>query len=545
MKKKTPIKPIVCKAQPVRFYTKEKRELAVRNTSSGHWKIWQAAEETGCSESAVKKWRRDYKKGKTWYNHAHRPSYVSPERKKALKKEVERGSCNTVKMSQADFVAKLQQAADSTWEENNVDKKSLSRRFVREYMAENDIHVGKGQVVDNAHLVALKDPRHAASHAALMKILHESVPNNLFFNLDKTSFEMRAAEKETAPTVYTSKRDRSLKCEDPYTAGAHGNCSVHLYLVANSGGKLGDLVYVVKDKYMPKDKIDVHEAPILDATANPCATSYVVFVGESTSNKDACSDWLFRNVVVPFMVRVRTHAKRGVEVPASLTVDGDPRQLQVISSEGIRAEFLKANIIASKSPASCTPIYQPLDVGKLFLASKTVFRDLIARNYVPEDKEEVSAVKEIFLQHLRNYPQKHKKDGAPSMAISSYFRDVQICLLAMVESLRRTVTTEKIKKSFKEAGVSPFNAEHVRQLCQYEWTAADKKQFHVALPELSRRMKVNFELCEKDFDDCMIPVNNKPKDGAPVHQRRALFLHKPRVDQDLATQAAKREKKGD
>jgi len=293
---------------------------------------------------------------------------------------------------------------------------------------------------------------------------------------------------------------------------------------------------------MPKDTIDVHKAPILDASMSTGAMSYVIFVGDSTSNKDAALEWLFKNVVVPFVVQVRARALKDVKIPASLTVDGDPRQLQVITGEGIRAEFLKANIIASKSPASCTPIYQPLDVGKLFLASKGRFKTLINTKKTPK-KEEVDAVKGIFQEHMRRYPHHYKQDDGPSVAMTPYLRDAQKCLLYAAEAVRDTVTPAIIKNSFKDAGVSPFDANQVRSACTYSWSAAEKKQFVDALPELSRRIKANSELYEKDFDENKIPVNNKSKDGAPVHQRRALLLSAPHVLRDLAEQAAKRQKK--
>lgn len=525
-----------------RNFTAEEKQLVIANFKSEHWTAEQAAIQTGCSIGVIYKWLDLKKKHKTSHQNGHRPSFISKERQEALNKAIDKTSTTGLRFSKSKFRAMLQQAADETADEYNKDRNELTDRFVREYMLKHDIKLAKGQVVDNAHKVALEDPRHAASHAAVMHMLHDSVPDGFFFNLDKTSFELKSSDHEAAETVYRGKREQSLKCEDPYTTGGDGNCAVHLFVVANAGGKLGDLVYLVKDKHMPKDKIDVHKAPILDASLNACAMSYVIFVGESTSNKDVALEWMLRNVVVPFVDHVRTRAKMDVKTPASLTVDGDPRQLQVITGEGIRAEFLKANIIASKSPASCTPIYQPLDVGKLFLASKSRFANLLKTNYKPE-KEEVEGVKEIFQQHLANYPQQHRKDGAPSMEMSAYFKNAQKCLLLMSSALRTTLTADMIKKSFKDAGVSPFNAESVRKVCQYNWSPADKKQFVTAVPELARRMKDQGELYEKDFDENKIPVNNKSKDGAPVHQRRALVLNAPHVLQDLAVQAAKRQKK--
>lgn len=543
MKQKNTPHPIVKSLRSKRVFTVEERERTVAHVRSGHWNVDEAAKKMHCSVHAVNKWQGSVKKNKTMYENAHRPNLVSKDRQAKLNAAIDETNTTGIRFSERKFHDMLQKAADETADQFNRDRVQLSSRFVRDYMNANGIKRANGQVVDNAHAIALKDPRHAASHAALMHSLHETIPNNMFFNLDKTSFECKQSDKEMAKTVYRGEREQSLKCDDPYPAGTKGNCAVHLFVVANAGGKLADLVYVVKDKHMPPDKIDVHKAPILDASMSSTAMSYVIFIGESTSNKDTALDWLFRNIVVPFVVQVRTQAGKNDATAASLTVDGDPRQLQVITGEGIRAEFLKANILASKSPASCTPIYQPLDVGKLFLSAKSCFRSLLSKNYTPENAEEVDAVKQIFLQHMQEYPMHVLKSGKPSKEMSGYFKDIMKCLLTMVAALRKTLNPETVKKSFKEAGVSPFDVEAIRKVCMYTWSPAEKKQFAAAIPELSRRIKANSELYEKDFEENKIPSNNKSKDGAPVHQRRALMLYAHHVLEDLSAQAAKRQKK--
>jgi len=477
------------------------------------------------------------------YEEPHRPSYMSPKRKKALINIVKEKSESGVLLSMRQYDDKIKAAVNGTRDDENKSPiKKLRRGYIRSFTVSNGINVANAEVIDNAHLKALHDPRHAASHAAMMHYLHQSTPTGLFFNMDKTTFEMRKDEQENKPAVYIGDRPESVKCDDPYSSGPRGNCSVHLYVVANDGGKVADMVYVVKDNQMPKDAIDVYETPMLDGVISAGASAYLLFVGDSTSNKDEALEWQFINIVVPFINLVRKKKGKNNTTPASLTVDGDPRQLQIITSETIRAAFKDANIIASKTPASCTPIFQPLDVGNLFKAAKTRFQKLLDEGYEPEDPEDKASLLKIFRAHRCKYPKTMKKNKKPSIAMGNYFTDVMKCLHTVAKALLDTLDPKVVQKSFQNAGVSPTDPRAIRQKCKYAWTSEDKKCFDVAVPALSALIARNSELKEKDFDDAHIPAKNESKDGLSVHRRRSLLLHAPHVLADLEEQAAKRAK---
>lgn len=477
------------------------------------------------------------------YEHCHRPSYISPERRAGLNKLVAEKSASGVLVSKRKFGTELQKAINATSQEENKAPKKVSSRFIKDFTKENGIREANAEIIDNAHLVARNDPRHAASHAAMMHHLHERVPQGLFFNMDKTSFDVRKDEQETAPALYIGKRPQSTKCDDPYPNSSIGNCSVHLYVVANDGGKVADMVYVVKDKHMPADAIDVYEAPMLDGTTSVGASAYLIFIGESSSNKDQALQWVFDKIVIPFIDKVRTRSGKNASTFTSLTVDGDPRQLQVIASPSIQASFLNQHIIASKTPASCTPLFQPLDVGKLFLAAKKRFKTLLEEGYEPANSKDKADLLAIFRKHRHKHPKSLKKNKQPSIAMGNYFTDAMKSLHTVAAALRDTLDMQVVLDSFKDAGVSPTDPTIVRSKCQYPWSSAEARRFVEAVPELSAILARNFELKEKDFDDAHIPTNNDPKDQLPVHRRRSLILHAPHVLADLQEQAAKRLKK--
>lgn len=519
------------------------RKLAVRNYLSKHWSRQDVYDNIGCSANAFNKWLRKYETGAPMREEAHRPSLMSPKQKKALINTIKEKSESGVLLSMRQYDEKIKAAVNATRDDENKSPiKKLRRGYIRDFTISNGINVANAEVIDNAHLKVLHDTRHAASHAAMMHYLHQSTPTGLFFNMDKTSFEMRKDEQENKPAVYIGERPEPVKCDDPYSSGPRGNCSVHLYVVANDGGKVADMVYVVKDNNMPKDAIDVYETPMLDGVISAGASAYLLFVGESSPNRDEALQWQFSNIVVPFINQVRKKKGKKNTTPASLTVDGDPRQLQIITSETIRTAFKDANIIASKTPASCTPIFQPLDVGNLFKAAKTRFQTLLNEGYEPEDPEDKASLLKIFRAHRCKYPKTIKKNKQPSIAMGNYFTDVMKCLHTVAKAKVKTLDPEVVKKSFQNAGVSPNDPCTIRQKCKYAWTTEDKKCFDAAVPALSAVIARNSELKEKDFDDAHIPVKNESKDGLSVHRRRSLLLHAPHVLTDLQEQAAKRAK---
>lgn len=519
------------------------RERATKNVSDGFWSVEEAAEKIGCSPSSVKKWKKQYENGQHMYEYLHRPSLISPEHRKHINEEIDEKSKCGVLVSKRKFGTLLQCAANSTSNDENKDTGNLSKRYIRDYINNNNLNVANAEVIDKAHLVALNDPRHAASFAAMMHHLHQSVPTGLYFNVDKSRFDLRKDEQETAPAVYSGKRPRSIKCDDPYPTGSNGNCSVHLLAIANDGGKLANMVYVVKDNQMPADAVDFYEAPMLDGSTNADGTAFLLFIGESTPNKDTALIWVFSEVLLPFIQKVRLRLGKNNTILASLTIDGDPRQLQVITSAATRTAFSNENVIVGKFPASCTPIFQPLDVGKVFLAAKTRFRTLIEEGYAPDSEVDDENLLEIFRSHRRKYPKAYKKNKMPSEAMGSYFSDIMKCLHTAAAALRTTAVSSVVKDSFKSAGVSPFNVQTIRKKCQYRWTRDQEQLFDHAVPELSAIFARNFELKEKDFDNAHIPANNESKDGVSVSRRRALLLFAPHVLLDLQNQVTNKSRK--
>ncbi len=518
----------------------EVRELAAFNVANGIWSPKEAADISGCTPGTARRWASDFKKGKVPCQKLGRPSLVSPTHLAEVQKTVDEASAKSVHINNKTFSEMLQAAADETAEDEHKVPRTLSDRYKSDVKRSSGYTNVNAEILDNAHEVALNDPRHAASYAAMMHFLHDKVLPGLFINIDKTSFEMKMESKENASAVLSGKRKQRNKCKDPYESGAKsGNCSIHLYVVANDSGKLADMVYIVKDKNMPKDATDLYETPYLDGSTGSTGTAYLMFVGDSSPNTDKTLEWLYENIVVPFVNNLRR--KEGVDgtAPASLTVDGDPRQLQVLASAFMVDSLRLANIITSKSPASCTPLFQPLDVGKLFLSSKRCFGVLMKADYTPTNTKHTDKLKEVFKTHTAKYPKKYKKNKKPSVAMSTYFKNAMRCLLTAAAALRKSAVSETVVNSFRDAGVMPFDPVLIRNKCQHYLNADQKRSFNAAVPELAKIFARNSELKESDFDKYEIPMPNVSKDNAPVHRRRSLLLHAAHVLEDLKKQAEK------
>jgi len=518
-------------------HTIEEKTIVARNVISGKWTYKHAATRSRVVVRSVQKWVERVKNDQQLHVNGGRPGYVSQDHKKRVIEEVLGNENGPVKCSKTKFVKKLQAAANATRIALNKPVVTLSPSYIRNFQNENDINEGNAEVIDNAHFVALHDPRHALSFAVMQHYLRKRVPNGLFVTFDKTRFDLPKSDQQTEKAVFLGRRSKTFKCATENKKNSQGNCSVQLIVVVNDAGKLAELVYLVKVNSMPKNSIDVHSAPVLDISNSSDRTAYLIFIGESTPNQDASLEWLIHNIVIPFIRQLRGRVPNGAQKPASLQVDGDPRQLQVLASVGVREALTAENTIPNKESASCTPTQAPLDEGNMFCSGKKRFRKLVKNGYYPKNEQEVEDLKEIFRNHLRKYPKKHKKGSRPSVALGRYFTDVIKCFYTVVEALRHSGVCALVRNSFETTGVAPFNPSVIRDKCQFTWTEAQKAQFVAAIPALSKIFETNFELKEKDFDDAGIPANNTSRDALPVHRRRALLLYAPHVLQDLQNQA--------
>lgn len=502
----------------------------------------EAAAKLNCACQTVKNWIVAKENNKPLHNFSHRPPLCSPNKRKEILEEIEKKSKKRQAFNREELHKKLQKKVHETLTEENKPLRDITPRFTKRFINQQQLHTGNAEVLSNAHEVAKDDPRHAASFAALMKHLHDRVPRGQFLNMDKTSFDWIKNKHENEEAVFAGHRAQNFKVPTPKCSRPTGNCTVPMYIVASDGGKVGDVVYLIKDNAMKKDDIDVHSVPMLDVSNGVGSGAHLIFHGEFTSNTDAALSWVYEHVVVPFANQIRAGPGRAADSYVNLNLDGDPRQLQVSTQNDVIGMFTQAKIIVGKSPASCTPIFQPLDAGKLFLAAKTRFNKLINGSETLLSDEDSTELKRIFQDHRRKYPLKTGKKGSASAALGSHFADVLKCLPAVAAALREVPIHRVVSDSFRDTGVSPFSASVIRNKCTYEWTPAQEAQFDAAVPVLAEKIGAHYELKESDFDNCNIPTTNKSKDGVSVHMRRALLLHGPHIVQALREQAMRGQK---
>lgn len=282
-------------------HTETEKVLAARNVISLRWTQKFAAEKMDCAESTVYRWILQLNNGQCMHEKGGRPAFINAKQKKKVIAEVTETVDRPVKISKRRFSKMLQDAADTT----SMSKKNLSKRYVRDFEVKNDIKEGNAEVIDNPHFVALNDPRHALSFAVMHNFLRKRVPDGLFVTLDKTRFDLPKSEQEKARAIFLFKRPQCVKCAQPNKKISQGNCSVQLFAVVSDGGKLADLVYLVKDNTMPLDSVDIHSVPGLNTSTSPGSAAYLIFYGTASPNKDESLEWLIYNIVIPFIAGLR------------------------------------------------------------------------------------------------------------------------------------------------------------------------------------------------------------------------------------------------
>eukprot|EP01032_Pedospumella_encystans_P028545 gene28545-32239_t len=430
-------------------YPKEVKESTVDKILRGIWEVSDAVDKVGCSRKAVQNWLEAYESNRILHDYSHRPPLVSPQRERALIDKLHENSKKGRAELKRKFNEDLQAKVNETRIEENKCPITITPRYSRDKARKHKLKSVNAEIETNAHEVAANDPRHAASFAAMLKYLHSRVPEDQFINLDKTSFDWLNADQDKAPGWISGKRPQTLKASAPKSPKVKGNCSIQVYIVASSAGFVGDVVYMVKDRDMKAGEIDVYTAPMLAIGNCAGASSHLMFVGESTPNHDEALKWVIENVVIPFGDVLRTGKTRDPKSYVSLTVDGDPRQLQVITEEHTRGILTQARFIVGKSPASCTPIFQPLDAGRLFLAAKGRFKKIMDEGTCHLRPQELADLKQIFQQHRQRHPVKVKKGGTPSTALTPHMNNILKCLPAVARSLTKIEAREIVRNSFE------------------------------------------------------------------------------------------------
>jgi hypothetical protein len=199
---------------------------------------------------------------------------------------------------------------------------------------------------------------------------------------------------------------------------------------------------------------------------------------------------------------------------AFLTCDGEPCQIEVFQEEEMITAFRTALVDFGKSPASCSAICQPSDVGNFFKASKKRLMNSFESDYRDDDlKARIMKVLED-----QKYPDEKRSNLCEALQLVVY-------------CIRETLTVSIVRHAYQRCGQYPLNFDKQMSLCTALKLISNKdyEKMKEKLPEMVEIFKATGELTEEAMDAAGIfrlPVDmGKPKNERVLHRQRAVLMN--------------------
>lgn len=349
--------------------------------------------------------------------------------------------------------------------------------------------------------------------------------------MDATTVCVNSTPEEKV--VVIPERMAPRQASEAHTAKSWGNVFVKYYCLASADGVLGTPVYVLNDKDMEKDEIDVFELLGMGIDSSPHAKCYVVCCKDSDSNKNFFK-WLMQTVILPHIAAVRRKLgvtgepgsdKSDTDFPAVLTFDGEYHQVdQVMKNHlGVRDAIDEAGLVIIKLPASCSSTLQPCDVMVLFMALKKALKalDKVMMQQVLKSKEtsieqDIEAINERSV--TKGKEQRRKWVHA---------------LVLVSVSLQKAYCWYNVQVGFRMTGQCPYNPTRTLSCCPMYSTLMTTQPLLLdnilaALPRLGECFARDGCLLETEMDELGLPdthdSDKKRKDARVPNKQRALRL---------------------
>lgn len=176
--------------------------------------------------------------------------------------------------------------------------------------------------------------------------------------------------------------------------------------------------------------------------------------------------------------------------------------------------YREALVDFGKSPASCSAICQPSDVGNFFKASKKRLRNSFERDYRDDDLK--ARILEVLTE--QDYPKEKQSNLCEALQLVAY-------------SIKETLTVSIVRHAYARCGQYPLDFDKQMGLCT-GMNAVSEKDYQIMkarLPEMVEKFKEVGQLTEEVMDQAGIwksPLDTgKPKNERVLHKQRAVLMN--------------------
>lgn len=312
------------------------------------------------------------------------------------------------------------------------------------------------------------DPANLAAFAASEHATRDLYPPELKINLDFTSFLVVLNKQNEYQLMLddgpNEKKKNKVICPPEIVA------TMKFLMVISAGGYAAEPLLIIQDTTMDPEKFRIEEILGLSHANIPGAKGSIC-VMKTRGGNDALFQHIYTKHLPNFINSIRNarglFEEDGTPMMAEVSQDGEALALNgALADECWR--FLIANRIdIKKLCASCSAIQQPCDVGKIFLAMKTILGH--------KDKEWDAATRNRVYPKLRDFvAAQHGIKETASKAILA-------AIPLIIEAMQRAMTCENILTSFKTAGIVPFSIE---QMFNQSSAVIDEEQRQIIIASL-------------------------------------------------------------
>jgi hypothetical protein len=341
----------------------------------------------------------------------------------------------------------------------------------------------------------------------------------LVLNMDSTQYQTSGDSQKKRKVKYQGRRGKkTLKASPPKKGEGLTAFFVKHYLMISAAGDQSDPVFVLEDKKMAADKIDVYRVAGLGTSTSVGSVGYVVFCSSRLGN-DAFFKWYHSTVLVDFVNNIRTAYNLDKSIPAWYQLDGEACQLKFFTDKDFLKKLEQLNVVVGKPPASTTSTSQPCDVGNCFRSSKTLNRGLKDNDFAKHPL--ISKLdSEVINKHLQKFHQ-----GKNDAIKANKRKQMKLSLLRTQFAIQNTMKKTTIHESFSKAGVYPFKRRNIYEKVTTKMSKEDVTVVDEKFEELVDMMRDQGEISEADFDRVGIAVDpSGTKKRSSVSRARSCIL---------------------
>lgn len=417
-----------------------------------------------------------------------------------------------------------------------ADLETPSKRTLKRLEDSLGINDGNAEITTNARAEACSSVRNAVSFAVMNAVMVPKTHAALMLNPDGTTMTVGIDPSGMVKVVYQGPRPKAMKVL-PMPGEGGLLYSIKFYLLINAMGDQCDPIYVIQDKAMGEEDIEVHKVPGL-GLGTAMEFGYVVFCKSRCGNL-AFFKWFLKDILIPWIERLKAHYEIDESEFAWMQMDGEPIQLECLSHDDILEILESARIAIGKLCASTTEVQQPCDM-ECFKGPKTCLKS-INEGEVWDNKVMLDKLGWVIRRHF----DKMSLNCTPSALSSSNKRQCATGLLRIQLAFMQSLRRDTIQKSFRTTGIYPFSLKTIIANCKRDVSLEEYTHIESVMEQLKAIMRCKGELLDSDFDAAGIRnVLEKRKDHLVVYRRRAVLLtHKYYIREVSRKIASKEESK--